>query len=132
MPTYETVFIVKPDLAEEGIEKELSKVEGLINRGGGKVDKVENWGKKRLAYQVAKNRFGHYLFLLFQAEPHTIPELERHHKLNENTVKYMTIRLDEKLVAAQEVKETVHEESEEIREAEEGKPEEVEKEEGLA
>ena len=128
MPNYESTFVLKSDLSEGEIQGELSKVEELIKRGGGKIDKVENWGKKRLAYQVAKNRFGHYLFLIFQCGPQLISELERQYKLNENIIKYLTIRLDEKRLAAQEPSKVVRgegqgipdlEEEEELEEAEE-------------
>ena len=92
MPSYESIFILKPDLKEEEIEANLDKVKAVITSKGGVINRVEKWGKKRLAYPVKKQRFGNYIFIVLEASPTLISELERSYKLNENIIKYMNIK----------------------------------------
>jgi small subunit ribosomal protein S6 len=92
MPAYESIFILKPDLGEEEIETNLDKLKEVITNNGGVINRIENWGKKRLSYQVKKHCFGNYIFLLIEAPPSLIPELERNYKLNEDIIKYLTIK----------------------------------------
>ncbi|MBI2876907.1 MAG: 30S ribosomal protein S6 [Candidatus Tectomicrobia bacterium] len=95
MYPYETIFILKPDLNEGEIEEGINRVKDLITKYNGEISKVENWGKKRLAYQIQRNRFGHYVFITFRGTSSLISELERHYKLNENILRSLMIRVDE-------------------------------------
>ncbi|MBI1987415.1 MAG: 30S ribosomal protein S6 [Nitrospinae bacterium] len=121
MHLYENIFILKPDLNEGEIEEGINRVKDLITKNGGEITKVENWGKKRLAYPIRKNRFGHYVFLTFRGTPFLISELERYYKLNENVIRPLVVLVDEaKLSKAALVEERLsHRRPKEARAAEE-------------
>lgn len=94
MRKYEVMFIVKP-LDEEGTNAVIAKFENLINNNGGQVDKIDRWGKKRLAYLVNDFAEGFYCLVNFTAVPATILELDRIMKITEEILKFMIIRIDE-------------------------------------
>lgn len=95
MPFYETVFITRQDLTE-GQVKELTKsFEDIIKKEGGKVTKTEQWGLRTLAYRINKSRKGHYTLIESDAPGAAIIELERNMRLNEDVVRFMTIKLEE-------------------------------------
>jgi small subunit ribosomal protein S6 len=93
MPLYETIFIIHPELNEEDVEDHIKRVENLVTRLGGEILKTERWGKKRLAYEVDKHRYGYYVLLRLRTNPAILPELERHYRLTEAIVKSIVIRL---------------------------------------
>ena len=88
------MFIVKP-LDEEATNAVITKFENLINNNGGQVDKIDRWGKKRLAYVVKDFTEGFYVLVNFSAVPATILELDRIMKITEDVLKFMIIRIDE-------------------------------------
>lgn len=95
MPFYETVFITRQDLTE-GQVKELTKgFEDILKKEGGKVTKTEQWGLRTLAYRINKSRKGHYTLIESDAPGSAIIELERNLRLNEDVVRYLSIKLDE-------------------------------------
>lgn len=95
MPFYETVFIARQDLTESQV-KELTKgFEDIIKRENGKVTKTEQWGLRSLAYRINKSRRGHYILIETDAPGEAIIELERNLRLNEDVMRYMTIKLEE-------------------------------------
>lgn len=94
MRKYEIMFIVKP-LDEEGTNAVITKFENLINNNGGQVDKIDRWGKKRLAYLVNDFAEGFYVLVNFTSVPATILELDRIMKITEDILKFMIIRIDE-------------------------------------
>lgn len=95
MPYYETVFIARQDLSENQV-KELTKgFEDIIKKEGGKVAKTEQWGLRTLAYRINKSRKGHYILIETDAPGDAIIELERNLRLNEEVMRYMTIKLEE-------------------------------------
>ena len=94
MRNYEIMFIVKP-LDEEATNAVITKFENLINSNGGQVDKIDRWGKKRLAYVVKDFTEGFYVLVNFSAVPATILELDRIMKITEDVLKFMIIRIDE-------------------------------------
>ena len=94
MRKYEIMFIVKP-LDEEGTNAIITKFETLINNNGGQVEKIDRWGKKRLAYVIKDFAEGFYCLVNFSAEPATIVELDRIMKITEDILKFMIIRIDE-------------------------------------
>ncbi len=94
MRNYEIMFIVKP-LDEEATNAVITKFENLINNNGGQVDKIDRWGKKRLAYVVKDFTEGFYVLVNFSAVPATILELDRIMKITEDVLKFMIIRIDE-------------------------------------
>lgn len=94
MRKYEIMYIVKP-LDEEGTNAVISKFENLINNNGGQVEKIDRWGKKRLAYPVKDFTEGYYCLVNFTAVPATITELDRIMKITEEVLKFMIVKIDE-------------------------------------
>jgi len=92
MREYESVCVLKPDLNEEQIEAHINKLKEVITNNGGIINKVERWGKKRLSYEIRKYRHGNYIFFYLEGPPSLIPELERNYKLNEDVLRYLTVR----------------------------------------
>ncbi len=97
MRIYENLFIVKPDATEEEIDLLIEQLSGHITKAGGTVDKVDKWGKRRLAYRVEKNREGFYVLLQFTAEATAVKEFERRLRVQDSVIKYLTVRIDETL-----------------------------------
>ena len=97
MRIYENLFIVKPDATEEEIDLLIEQLSGHITKAGGTVDKVDQWGKRRLAYRVEKNREGFYVLLQFTAEATAVKEFERRLRVQDSVIKYLTVRIDETL-----------------------------------
>ena len=95
MRSYQSVLILKPDIDEGRVAEVLEKIGEFIKSNGGACLKVENWGKKRLAYRVKKNRFGIYLNLYHTLESAKVVELETKYKLYELIIKYIVVRLDD-------------------------------------
>ena len=95
MPLYEHVFIARQDLAQAQVDALAETATKIIEDNGGKVVKTETWGLRSLAYRIAKNRKGHYVMLDFEAPAPVVAELERQTQINEDVVRYMTIRVDE-------------------------------------
>src|SRR6266511_6330995 len=108
MQLYESIFIIHPELSEEDVEEHIRRVENLVTRLGGEILKTERWGKKRLAYEVDKHRYGFYVLLRLQGNSAILPELERHYRLTEGIIKSLVIRLhaepkEEPVLVAHEV-----------------------------
>ena len=106
---YDLIFICRPDTPEPEVDKILATLEQTATEKGGKVDKVEKWGTRKLAYRVRKNREGYYVYMVLRGNQGAmIAELERRLKVADPVIKYMTVRLDEdmkrqqKLVARRE------------------------------
>jgi small subunit ribosomal protein S6 len=97
MRLYEEVFIVKPDAAEEEAESVIEQVSKTVTDQGGSIDNVDKWGRRKLAYRVAKYDEGNYVVLKFSANPETVREVERRLRVNDLVLKFLTVRLDEKL-----------------------------------
>ena len=99
MRTYEILFIVRPDIPEEEIDGLVEPLKGVITAAGGAVDKVDKWGKRRLAYRVRKQREGYYVLLQFSTEKaaDTVKELERRLRVSDAIIKFLTVRIDEEL-----------------------------------
>ena len=95
MRHYEIMFIVNPNAAEEEIDKINTQLEGIINSGGGKVEKIEKMGKRRLAYDVDKHREGFYVLFVIAANGDIVKECERRLRVMDAVIKYITVRTDE-------------------------------------
>ncbi len=104
MRNYEIIFIVRPDVTEEDVEKLISQMEGVVTGTGGKLEKVEKMGRRRLAYRVAKQREGIYVLFRLQGSGDTVKEFERRLKVIDTVIKYMTVRIDEDLERAEKFK----------------------------
>ena len=94
MNKYESVVIINPNVDEEGMKSLISKFETLINSDG-KLEKAEELGKKKLAYEVQKNKEGYYVVFYFEANPNLITELERNYRITDEVIKFMTIKVEE-------------------------------------
>ena len=93
---YDLIFIVRPATPEDEIKKVLSGVEHTCAEKGGKIEKTEHWGTRKLAYRVAKHREGIYVYQQIRTEHgELIAELERRLRVQDVVIKYMTVRLDE-------------------------------------
>ncbi len=93
MNKYESVVIINPTVEEEGIKALISKFTDLINTDG-KVEKVDELGKRKLAYEVKKFAEGYYAVFYFEANPDLITELERNYRITDEIIKFMTIKQD--------------------------------------
>lgn len=94
MNRYESVVIINPRVDEEGVKGLVQKFTDLINTDG-KVEKVDELGKRRLAYEVQKNKEGYYAVFYFEANPNLISELERIYRITDEVIKFMTIKVEE-------------------------------------
>jgi small subunit ribosomal protein S6 len=94
MPLYETVLIARNDVTQQQVEAIADEIGTEIDSDGGAVRKREYWGLRGLAYRIKKNRKGHYMLLGLDAKPAFITEMERKLGLNEDVLRYMTIRVD--------------------------------------
>jgi small subunit ribosomal protein S6 len=92
---YESIYIIRPTVEEEGIKALVERFSNLIVQEGGKVDNVDEWGKRRLAYPIDDLREGYYVLMNFTAEPDVPQELERVYKITDDILRYLTIREDE-------------------------------------
>lgn len=95
MPLYESLFIVRPSLSDEDIQKIIEKMKGLLEKSGATLLKTENWGKKKLAYEVQRERKGTFVYFHFKADGGVINELERSYRLEDSVIKYLTVRLEQ-------------------------------------
>ncbi len=93
MNKYESVVIINPSVAEEKIKELSQKFTDIINSDG-KVEKVEELGKKKLAYEVKKNKEGYYVVINFEANPDLIAELERNYRIIDEVIKFITIKAE--------------------------------------
>ena len=95
MPLYENVFIARQDISGAQVDALADQFTQLISEQGGEVKKRENWGLRNLAYRMNKNRKGHYVLFNIDAPGAAIAELERTMRINEDVLRYLTIRVDE-------------------------------------
>jgi small subunit ribosomal protein S6 len=94
MPLYEHVFLARQDLAQAQVDALAENATKIIADNGGKVVKTETWGLRGLAYRIAKNRKAHYVMLDVDAPAPAMAELERQTGINEDVIRFMTIRVD--------------------------------------
>jgi len=94
MPLYEHVFLARQDLAQAQVDTLAETATKIIEDNGGKVVKTETWGLRSLAYRIQKNRKAHYVMLEIDAPAPLVAELERQTQINEDVIRYMTVRVD--------------------------------------
>ncbi|MCK4259407.1 MAG: 30S ribosomal protein S6 [Halanaerobiales bacterium] len=95
MRKYETIAIISPELDEAAITATIDKIKDIITNNSGEVVKVDNWGTKRLAYDVKKHRSGYYTCINFNAVNETIDELNRNYRITDSVIKSIIVRLDD-------------------------------------
>jgi small subunit ribosomal protein S6 len=145
MRTYETIFIAHPDLGEEEVKALINRMKGIIENLNGQLIKVEEWGRKKLAYKLKKLTKGYYVLMRFLGNGEILVEIERNLRLSDGVLKYQSIRLDmealEKIESLQETRPPVEaepleaakppeEEKPPVKETPEGGPSEGEAPEG--
>jgi small subunit ribosomal protein S6 len=97
MRIYEELFIAKPDAPDEEVDAFIEQMKTTVSNAGGTVDKVEKWGKRKLAYKVDRYREGAYVLVQFTAGPETVKEFERRLRVSDLVIKFLTVRIDETL-----------------------------------
>ena len=95
MKRYETIYIVNPNLDADSLSEVVAKFSDLIEKLKGSLFKVQEWGKRKLAYEVKRFDKGYYVMLDFCGLPDTVRELERNLKLDDRILKYLTVKIDE-------------------------------------
>ena len=98
MNIYENIVILNASLSDEEIETATGKIRDLITNSGGTILKTDVWGRRKLAYEVKKQKKGFYILFLFQAPSPVIRKLEDYYKVYDPVVKFMVIRLDKKMM----------------------------------
>ena len=93
MPLYECVLIARNDVTQQQVESVVDSIATQLDSEGGAVRKREYWGLRSLAYRIKKNRKGHYMLLGMDAKPASITEMERQLRINEDILRFMTIRV---------------------------------------
>lgn len=94
MPLYESIFIARQDVTPAQVETITTQMSDLIAANGGSIAKVEQWGLRKLAYRINKNRKGHYVLMNISAPAAAVQEFERNLKINEDVLRYITIKVD--------------------------------------
>src|SRR5690349_7135280 len=100
MRTYEVIFIIRPDIADDEADKLVEQMEHVITNGGGRIKKTDRMGRRRLAYLIGRFREGIYVLLDVECDAATIHEIERRLKVTEPVIKYQSVRTDEELKRA--------------------------------
>ena len=95
MPLYEHIFLSRQDVSAQQVEDLTKTYTDLLSENGGKVAKSEYWGVKSLSYRINKNRKAHYTLLNIDAPAAAVAEMERQMRINEDVLRFMTIRVDE-------------------------------------
>jgi small subunit ribosomal protein S6 len=94
MPLYEHVYLARQDLSSQQVDELTAQLSGVIGQQGGKVTKTEYWGLKSLTYRMRKNRKAHITLINVDAPPAALTEIERQERLNEDVLRYLTIRVE--------------------------------------
>ena len=95
MPLYESTFIARPDISSQQVDGLAEQFREILKEAGGEVAKTEYWGLRSLAYRIKKNRKGHYYFMNIDAPPEAVAAMERTMRINEDVIRYLTVRVDE-------------------------------------
>jgi small subunit ribosomal protein S6 len=95
MPLYEHVFLARQDASPQQVEELTAQMTGVVEQHGGKVTKTENWGVRSLTYRINKNRKAHFVLLNVDAPSAAIAEVERQERINEDVIRYLSVRVEE-------------------------------------
>lgn len=94
MNKYELATVIKPSVDENQIKDDISKITELITKFGGNIGKVDEWGKRKLAYEIDKCSEGFYIFTTFSSEPSVPAEIESRLRITENLLRFLIVRID--------------------------------------
>jgi len=89
------VVVFVPELDEKELEEQIQWVKSIIEKNGGEIVKVDNWGKRKLAYEIEKRKEGYYVLFLFRSSGDLVEELERNYRINNNVIRYLTVKRKE-------------------------------------
>ncbi|MEN3930613.1 30S ribosomal protein S6 [Microvirga sp. W0021] len=95
MPLYEHIFLARQDVTPQQVDAMVETYKGVLESNGGKIEKTENWGLKSLAYRIKKNRKAHFTLFNIEAPAAAVAEMERQMRINEDILRFMTIRVEE-------------------------------------
>ena len=104
MRTYEVVFVAAPTLSNEELEAFIKHTQTVVEGKNGKVIKIDNWGKKSLAYKIKKFRDGYYVILTLEGDGAMIAELERRFRVTDFVIRFISVRIDEDMKRAEKLK----------------------------
>jgi small subunit ribosomal protein S6 len=104
MRKYEIIFILQPDTPEDAVERLISQMEGVVTTAGGKIEKVDRMGRRRLAYHVGRHREGLYVLFVLEGSGDTVREFERRLRVTDYVIKFLTVRTDEELKRTDKLK----------------------------
>ncbi len=105
MRKYEIMFIVRPDVVEDDIDKLITQMQGVTTGHGGTIEKVEKMGRRRLAYHIGRHKEGFYVLFVIEGTGDTVKEFERRLKVTDLVIKMLTVRTDEEIKRAEKFKE---------------------------
>jgi len=94
MPLYEHVFLARQDLSQAQVDALAAAATEIVEANNGKVSKTETWGLKNLAYKIDRNRKAHFVLLNIEGPGNVVAELERQQRINEDVIRYLTVRVD--------------------------------------
>jgi small subunit ribosomal protein S6 len=95
MRRYETIFITPESVADEAVRETAEKIQGIITRMGGKIVRTDYWGRRTMAYEIAKSRRGNYVLLVYVAGSDVVAEVERNLHINEQVVRFHTVKIED-------------------------------------
>jgi small subunit ribosomal protein S6 len=95
MPLYEHVFLARQDASTQQVEELTTQMTGIVEQGGGKVVKMENWGVRSLTYRMNKNRKAHFVLLNIDGPSAVVAEIERQERISEDVIRYLTVRVEQ-------------------------------------
>lgn len=94
MNKYETLFVITPSLTDEEVKAVIEKTKTVIENGNGVVDNVDEWGKRKLAYEINKINEGYYVLINFTSDPELPKELDRVFRISDNVIRHLIVKLD--------------------------------------
>ena len=100
---YELIYIARPDLADEDLAKILDRTQGIITDRDGTVLAVDEWGKKKLAYEIKKYAKGHFMYVLFLGTPAMVDEIERTMRIDDGCLRFLTVKLEDRVNVAERI-----------------------------
>jgi small subunit ribosomal protein S6 len=95
MELYESLFIIRPSLSDEETTALVEKMKGVAEKNGASIVKAENWGRKKLAYEIKRERKGTYVYFYFKGPGPVVGELERAYRLEDSIIKFLSVRLEQ-------------------------------------
>src|SRR5438045_7523518 len=104
MSKYQIIFLVRPDAPDDAMDKLIAQMEAVVAGAGGKLEKADKIGRRRLAYRVGRHREGLYVLFVLEGTGDTVKEFERRLRVTDSVIKFLTVRTDEELKRAEKLK----------------------------